>query len=95
MDVVVGLDGDDNNLKDEVNSVKNHIFGIKRKFYFYKGSKKVAIFGDYDIVMGINKLLKELGIEVDRKEILYKTTCEDKSVIVSSKELDRMKYLIL
>lgn len=43
--------------------------------------------------MGINKLLKELGIEVDRKEILYKTTCEDKSVIVSSKELDRMKYL--
>lgn len=43
--------------------------------------------------MGINKLLKELGTEVDRKEILYKTTCEDKSVIVSSKELDRMKYL--
>ncbi len=82
-----------NNLNKEIESVENHIFGIRRKFYFYEGSKKAAIFGDYDTVIGINELLKELGIEVDRKQILYNTSCQDESVIVSSDELDRMKYL--
>ena len=41
----------------------------------------------------MSELLGELGIEVDRKQILYKTDCEDKSIIISSDELPRMKYL--
>ena len=83
----------ENNLNKEIESVKNHMFSVKRKFYFYKENKTAAIFGDYDIVVGMSALLEELGIEVDRKQILYKTDCEDKSIIVSSDELSRMKYL--
>lgn len=79
--------------KEEIDFVKKNMFGIKRKFYFYEGTKDCAVFGDYDTVMGMSDMLKELGLKVDRKEILYKTTCEDTEVLISTSELDRMKYL--
>ncbi|MFR6017643.1 MAG: nitrogenase component 1 [Paraclostridium sordellii] len=78
---------------EEVNFVKKNMFGIKRKFYFYDETKDCAVFGDYDTVIGISDMLNEFGFNVDRKEILYKTNCEDEDVLISTSELDRMKYL--
>lgn len=78
---------------EEINFVKKNMFGIKRKFYFYDETKDCAVFGDYDTVIGISDMLNEFGFNVDRKEILYKTNCEDEDVLISTSELDRMKYL--
>ncbi|WP_338658240.1 nitrogenase component 1 [Paraclostridium sordellii] len=78
---------------EEINFVKKNMFGIKRKFYFYDETKDCAVFGDYDTVIGISDMLNEFGFNVDRKEILYKTNCGDEDVLISTSELDRMKYL--
>ncbi|MBW4862341.1 MAG: nitrogenase component 1 [Paeniclostridium sp.] len=78
---------------EEINFVKKNMFGIKRKFYFYDETKDCAVFGDYDTVIGISDMLNEFGFNVDRKEILYKTNCEDEYVLISTSELDRMEYL--
>lgn len=78
---------------EEINFVNKNMFGIKRKFYFYDETKDCAVFGDYDTVIGISDMLNEFGFNVDRKEILYKTNCEDEDVLISTLELDRMKYL--
>ncbi|EPZ58487.1 nitrogenase component 1 type Oxidoreductase family protein [[Clostridium] sordellii ATCC 9714] len=78
---------------EEINFVKKNMFSIKRKFYFYDKTKDCAVFGDYDTVIGISDMLNEFGFNVDRKEILYKTNCEDEDVLISTSELDRMKYL--
>ncbi|MCR8746928.1 nitrogenase component 1 [Romboutsia lituseburensis] len=77
--------------KKEIEEVKSHIFSIKRKFYFYEGSKKCSLFGDYDTVLGMKDLLEELNLEVDRSEVLYKE--EDDLVLSGRSELERMKYL--
>lgn len=78
---------------EEINFVKKNMFGIKRKFYFYEETKDCAVFGDYDTVIGISDMLSELGFNIDRKEILYKTNCEDEEILISTSELERMKYL--
>ncbi|MCC0649697.1 nitrogenase component 1 [Clostridioides sp. ZZV15-6598] len=77
----------------EVSSIKRQVFNIKRKFYFYEGSKKCAVFGDYDTALGFKNLLNELGLEVDRVNILHNTDCKDESVYIGNNELDRNKYL--
>lgn len=77
--------------KKEIEEVKSHIFSTKRKFYFYEGSKKCSLFGDYDTVLGMKDLLEELNLEVDRSEVLYKE--EDDLVLSGCSELERMKYL--
>lgn len=78
---------------EEINFVKKNMFTIKRKFYFYDETKDCAVFGDYDTVIGISDMLNEFGFNVDRKEILYKINCEDEDVLISTLELDRMRYL--
>ncbi|MEF9991716.1 MAG: nitrogenase component 1 [Romboutsia sp.] len=81
----------EDNYKKEVQELKSHIFSIKRKFNFYEDNKKCAIFGDYDTVIGIRDMLQELGLIVDRSEVLYRE--ESKEVLSNCSELDRMKYL--
>ena len=76
----------------EISFVKNNMFSVKRKFFFYKESKKCALFGDYDTVLGISDMLSELNLCVDRKEVLHKIDSEEDLVSTGS-ELDRMKYL--
>ncbi|MCC0707051.1 nitrogenase component 1 [Clostridioides sp. ES-S-0190-01] len=79
--------------EDEVSNIKRQVFNIKRKFYFYKESKKCAVFGDYDTALGFKDLLNELGLEVDRVNILHNTDCNDESVYIGNNELERNKYL--
>lgn len=76
----------------EVQVVKDNIRDLKRRFYFYTGNKKCSIFGDYDTVAGLSDLLEELGLEIDRKEVLYKDNLEE-NIISGGAELDRIKYL--
>ena len=76
----------------EVQVVKDNIRDLKRRFYFYTGNKKCSIFGDYDTVVGLSDLLEELGLEIDRKEVLYKDNLEE-GIISGGTELDRLKYL--
>lgn len=76
----------------EINFVKNNMFSVRRKFFFYKESKKCALFGDYDTVVGISDMLEELNLEIDRKEVLYKIDTKEGLISVCN-ELDRMKYL--
>jgi nitrogenase molybdenum-cofactor synthesis protein NifE len=84
-----GYEIDEEKYNKEIHLVKKNMFNIKRKLYLYEESKDCAVFGDNDTVTGMSDMLKELGLKVDRKEILHKTLFNDKSIL----ELDRMKYL--
>ncbi|WP_373600986.1 nitrogenase component 1 [Paraclostridium bifermentans] len=88
-----GYELDEDKYNKEIHFVKKNLFNIKRKLYLYEKTKDCAVFGDYDTVVGMSDMLKELGLNVDRKEILYKTTCNDESVLINTSELDRVNYL--
>ncbi|WP_270506153.1 nitrogenase component 1 [Paraclostridium sordellii] len=88
-----GYELDEEKYNKEICFVKKSIFKIKKRFYFYEESKDCAIFGDFDTVSGISEMMKELGFNVDRKEVIYKVKCSDRDIITSTAELDRMKYL--
>lgn len=75
----------------EVKTVKSNMFSVKRKFFFYKESKKCSVFGDYDTVKGISDMICELGLELDRQEVLHKIDTDE--FLSSCSELDRIKYL--
>ena len=87
-----GYDLNNENYKKEVDVVRSNIINLKRRFYFYEGNKKCAVFGDYDTVVGLKDLLEELGLEIDRSEVLYRDY-NDESLISGGSEFDRMKYL--
>ena len=87
-----GYDLNNENYKKEVDVVRSNIINLKRRFYFYEGNKKCAVFGDYDTVVGLKDLLEELGLEIDRREVLYRDY-NDESLISGGSEFDRMKYL--
>ncbi|MGL5651596.1 MAG: nitrogenase component 1 [Paraclostridium sp.] len=87
-----GYELDEEKYNDEMNQVKKRLLQVKKKFYFYKGSKDCAIFGDFDTVLGISEMLKELGFNVDRKEIIYKT-CDDANIVNEKAYLETTKYL--
>lgn len=89
---IEGYNLNDDLYKKEVDVVRKNIISLKRRFYFYEGNKKCAVFGDYDTVVGINALLEELGLELDRSEVLYRDNLEE-SIITGGTEFDRMKYL--
>lgn len=78
--------------EEEISKIKEQLFTVKRKFFFYKETKKCAIFGDYDTVIGMKSLIEELGLEVDRAEVLYQMEVEN-PLVVGVSELERMKYL--
>lgn len=84
-----GYELDEDKYNKEIHHVKKCMFNIKRKLYFYEKSKDCAVFGDMDTVTGMSDMLKELGLKVDRKEILHKITCDE----LNSSKLDRMDYL--
>ena len=87
-----GYELNNDNYKKEVDIDRSNIISLKRRFYFYEGNKKCAIFGDYDTVVGLKCLLEELGLEVDRSEVLYRDD-NDEYLISGCSEIDRMKYL--
>ena len=87
-----GYDLNNENYKKEVDVVRSNIINLKRRFYFYEGNKKCAVFGDYDTVVGLKDLLEELGLEIDRREVLYRDY-NDEALISAGSEFDRMKYL--
>ncbi|QWR09179.1 nitrogenase component 1 [Clostridioides difficile] len=62
---VTEWDLDTNTYDDEISNIKRYIFNVKRKLYFYEGSKKCAVFGDYDTALGFRDLLEELGLKID------------------------------
>lgn len=78
--------------ESEVAILKKHLFNVKRRFFFYKETKKCAVFGDYDTVIGISELLEELNLEIDRQEVLHRVEGET-YLLTNTPELERMKYL--
>ena len=76
----------------EIGQIHKHLFTVKRSFFMYKESKKCAIFGDYDTVIGMRDLITELGLEIDRSEVLYKTNV-DEGMFSGTTEMTKMKYL--
>ena len=76
----------------ETAALKSHLFSLKRSLFLYKETKKSAIFGDYDTVHGMRDLMLELGLEIDRSEILHKATVE-MPILAGKTELERMNYL--
>lgn len=90
---VDGYKLDEDRYNKEIHFVKKNMLSIKRKFYFYDKTKDCAVFGAYDTVIGMSDMLKELGLNVDRKEVLYKTDCNDECILINTSEVDRMNYL--
>lgn len=76
----------------EVEKIHKDLFTLKRSFFMFKESKKCAIFGDYDTVIGMHDLMTEFGLEVDRAEVLYKTNV-DEGMFSGTTEMAKMKYL--
>ena len=87
-----GYELNEEKYEEEVTQIKQQMFTVKRKFFFYKETKKCAVFGDYDTAVGMKQLLEELGLEVNRAEILYQTEVEE-PLVAGGTEFDRMKYL--
>ena len=89
---IEGYELNEEQYKKEVGIVRSNITSLKRRFYFYEGNKKCSVFGDYDTVIGLSDLLEELGLEIDRSEVLYRDN-NDEDLISGSSEFERMKYL--
>ncbi|WP_270647582.1 nitrogenase component 1 [Paeniclostridium hominis] len=84
-----GYELDEDKYNKEIHHVKKCMFNMKRKLYFYEESKDCAVFGDMDTVTGMSDMLKELGLKVDRKEILHKIICDE----LNATKLERIDYL--
>ena len=65
-----GYELNEEKYEEEVTQIKQQMFTVKRKFFFYKETKKCAVFGDYDTAVGMKQLLEELGLEVNRADML-------------------------
>ncbi len=89
---VSGYELNQEKYKKEVDVVRSNIISLKRRFYFYEGNKKCAVFGDYDTAVGLRDLLGELGLDIDRSEVLYREYT-DESLVTGGTEFDRMNYL--
>ena len=89
---VSGYELNQEQYKKEVDVVRSNIISLKRRFYFYEGNKKCAVFGDYDTAVGLRDLLGELGLDIDRSEDLYREYT-DESLVTGGTEFDRMNYL--
>ena len=89
---VSGYELNQEQYKKEVDVVRSNIISLKRRFYFYEGNKKCAVFGDYDTAVGLRDLLGELGLDIDRSEVLYREYT-DESLVTGGTEFDRMNYL--
>lgn len=90
--MIDGYELNEEKYQEEIAQIKQQLFTVKRRFLFHKETKKCAIFGDYDTVTGLKHLIEELGLEVDRAEVLYQTSVEE-PLVAGVTELERMKYL--
>lgn len=88
---IEGFDLNKENFEKDMKLIKSNVFGLKMKLRNFNENKKCALIGDYETVLGLADTLKSFGLEIDRKEVLYHTN--DKEVISSCNELDRMLYL--
>ena len=89
---IAGYELNEEFLKQELATIAGPQMSVRRTFFLSKTNLACAIFGDYDTVCGLRDCLLELGLEVDRAEVLYKMAVA-KPLIAGQTEADRMKYL--
>lgn len=90
---VTGWDFNEEVYNKEVSEVKQHLFNIKRKFYFYNKTKKCSVIGDYDVVVGFKSIIEEIGLAIDRLQVLYRMDSIEDGILYSSDEMERLAYL--
>lgn len=79
-------------LDDEVKYIKDCLFRLKLKLRSIN-NKNVAILGDYDTVLSMKRFVENIGLRVDRAEILHNCECNDDEIIINSGERNRFNYL--
>lgn len=79
-------------LHKEITLLKKYLFRMRFKLRNLD-NKKVGIFGDYDTVHSMKSFIEELGLCVDRAEILHGCKVESEDIIVDLGEPSRFKYL--
>lgn len=79
------------NLAKEVAQIKKYSMQLKRHFYSYEGCKACAIYGDYDKALGMKALLEEMGLEVDKMQVIH--SVKEERIDTGYQERERMTYL--
>ena len=80
-------------LSKEVGEVKRQMMQLKRYFYSYTGCKKCAIYGDYDTTLGLKSVLEELGLEVDKAQVIHSIKENNSNLSTGYSEKERGAYL--
>lgn len=75
----------------EIAKIKPYLFRMKRKFYNYEKSKKCALFADRNTVLGLQRILEEVGLEVDRAQCIHEDL--EGELLTGYNEIERAAYL--
>lgn len=75
----------------EIAELRRYCMQLKRRFFSYTGTKKCAIYADYDTTIGLKALLEELGLQVDKAQVIHQVKGEEIETGYSEKE--RMSYV--
>lgn len=80
-------------LSKEIGEVKKQMMQLKRYFYSYTGCKKCAIYGDYDTTLGLKSAVEELGLEVDKAQVIHSIKESSLNISIGYNEKEREAYL--
>lgn len=79
-------------LNKEIALIKKYLFRMRFKLRGLE-NKDVGIFGDQDTVLSMKSFIEELGLNVDRAEVLHGCKIDNDEIIINSGEPDRFRYL--
>lgn len=79
-------------LNKEIALIKKYLFRMRFKLRGLE-NKNVGIFGDYDTVLSMKNFIEELGLNVDRAEVLHGCKINNEEIVINSGEPSRFRYL--
>lgn len=79
-------------LEKEINQVKEFMMKFRYKLRTLT-NKEVAIFGDGDTVISMKGFMEDIGLSVNRAEILHSWNQGEEGIVINSGEYERYKYL--
>ncbi|MGL4106704.1 nitrogenase component 1 [Clostridium sp. LP20] len=79
-------------LNEEIALIKKYLFRMRFKLRALD-NKDVGIFADYDTVISMKSFIEELGLNVDRAEVLHGCKKDRDDILINLGEPSRLKYL--
>lgn len=79
-------------LNKEIALVKKYLFRMRFKLRSLE-NKNVGIFADYDTTLSMKMFIEELGLNVDRAEVLHGCKIDSDEIMINAGEPSRFRYL--